>query len=1590
MENSQEENLTANTNKDLGRVDEQETKNTNDVFLADEPGIKLPLDETFEQVKEKIKIMLTSMEEGDEERPLKRSGSTVDSKDILEILKSMKEPKFGVKLDEDVRIDFMQKYYSENVLILGVNRKRIYAFKYNNDKNGVPISYEKITTIHLNMDRGYEYQSRSKLEDGFVFCSSEEIITIKYNPENMTLERNVMLLLSDVREMLDEHEESDIQKEQIYSRMNDETFRFSEARLFLPEDSSYWHLLFSVTSDYSANKEGHIEERPSSLVMLYRFDPIDRNNCGVIKLMQTPGHISNLTLASDTIKTNKFYYICGKNIRENFLKAFGMKSSARKGQIRSDNFNYEKTIYKDSNEIDQFEFDGKKKYIFALSDGKVKKLNKYDKGNIPSYFEQDTVVDDFAVSSKYIYTGDKKEWMSIWDPAKNSVINTLPLSIEDKTKLLRLPGLSCEEGDELDPEEDPTDRLVDIIVNDEYSELIVILKDELLFWQIPTIDAEIKLGRNISTKSSICFQEGSMTFMLNCENKYVMVLRQDSLKVINEQPLGDGVLLSRMTSRGEIYIAEQELELQANNPFGNQMNNANKDTRVMKIIVGPNPDKIEIFNTKRKITSMEVIYQDFVVNSDIDVPKVTIQLILDKEEIVLIKEDAEGNFVSKFLSKVKISDPQFMSSARDISTSNGPIETNNGESTDNNSYGDHLTPTGNVDMDKLDLMSTKGVAEKFPRYMQMQYSREMGYFIGYLEQVTAENKTAIHFTAYNPYHSKKKKIFSENILIENSPRKRNKKVTYKISHHQISKSEFLIIMNSSKGLIILSLDIDNGTIKKEQEIQNENETKAPAQIASLTNHLYIPQQNRLEIYDISSIISKKDNASLNKVFTLEFAGTVLDVLKGRKGDFIGVVDMNNLYIVDVRTMLKVRVDHLTNMKAQTKMIIMDMQFFDQIKEYSLPEFNQDVTMIKKLDYSKLSGLKYMPIDELTNCFSSNDNQSNILKFASFYSDQINMMNGYDYIFGPLNPFIFAIFFSEEDTLQKLMEQYTYPKLVSNFMTPIEFCLQNEENDCLRIVCSVINDNMIDIYLTRTEFISLLQKEFLFCHNLLALAPKKIPFDKMNFGENISDDIEIRFSDSFFDYMIENERKQYLAENEATPEETEEARQRIEIYYAPFKYEFAMGSEESLEFLNYYADTISDKFALSEWSNLVTLKWSSLKYLYAFNAVIFWIYMFFCTYSIIFNLEMNDDGEIIGEKHPSIRMVAIAFNVIVAFLEILQMIAYCFYDAAEYFGDFWNYIDIAALCLAFSFFMKLHEQATGGAAIFIALILLLLIYYRGFSYLRLFDSFTSMIGMINTIVGESAAFFTTLFYAYFVVFFLLIRVDPGDSILNKLRDAYIFSLFGGVEQDHFEAKYIFFPMVIGTMIVTIILLNVLIAFMSNIYDREARRQEITSMKEKASMLLDLEVYISLFKSIFEKIKKKYNDEEYRESQQKVTFFLKKIEGVTSSGGDGNFAKVTKMEADVGRLKAMLTNINARNDKNFASIKKKINGINKFFGYEQSEASHFDAKMQGLMISMFEEFGMNITKQIVNAVEKDFNLKRREKEGEGNQTSLLRFR
>jgi hypothetical protein len=778
---------------------------------------------------------------------------------------------------------------------------------------------------------------------------------------------------------------------------------------------------------------------------------------------------------------------------------------------------------------------------------------------------------------------------------------------------------------------------------------------------------------------------------------------------------------------------------------------------------------------------------------------------------------------------------------------------------------------------------------------------------------------------------------------------------------------------------------NTGKIENKRKINQPSNPKVSSQILNESKFIFIPYQNKLEVFDYNS---------MDKVYTLETQKNILELYKSGDGKFVCMIDSVAMYVADINKMIIVQKISLTNREHQTKMMIINMPFFSQFKEYRLPELIQDVNVVMTLDYTQIVGLRYMPVDILVKCFSEKDNRNSLIQFGEFYSETISQTNNFDYIFGPLNPFIFTIFYSEEQTLQYLLENYKYPRSMTGFFTPLEYTFMRNENDCLRIICNILMKQENQIYFTQTEFKKLLETEFVFCDSLLSKVPLLIPFKKINLSEVMQEDNAVRYNSSLKNFLLENEKRQYQMEYEGTEEEKQISRERFEITFVPFKYNFTPGSTESMDFLNYYSESESPEFVTSQWQTIIHDKWANLKSIYAFNAVIFWIYMFFCTWSITFNLNVSDGGIIIGEQIVEVRYMAITFNIIIAFLEILQMISYCFYKPSLYFGDFWNYIDFIALIFAFLFFMVLHTEATGGGAVFIALILMLLIYYRGFSYFRYFDSFTSMIGLINTIVSESLSFFGVMFYAYFVILFLLYRVEPSDTFLNKMRDAYIFTFFGGVEQDHFEAKYIFFPMFVGTMVVTIILLNVLIAFMSNVYNKMESKQSVISLKEKGSMLLDLEVYISLFVKMRNRMKTSKKSEEeiekYYDDQTKVTFFMSKIEGLTKSGGPNNtYTKIIKLEKEILNLEKSLQESGNNNDQQFTTLKKKIKSISQFIGFEQNEMSHFDAKMQSILRTLFEDFSLGITENVLEKIEEEFNIK---SEGGGRlkRFSLLNFR
>jgi hypothetical protein len=101
--------------------------------------------------------------------------------------------------------------------------------------------------------------------------------------------------------------------------------------------------------------------------------------------------------------------------------------------------------------------------------------------------------------------------------------------------------------------------------------------------------------------------------------------------------------------------------------------------------------------------------------------------------------------------------------------------------------------------------------------------------------------------------------------------------------------------------------------------------------------------------------------------------------------------------------------------------------------------------------------------------------------------------------------------------------------------------------------------------------------------------------------------------------------------------------------------------------------------------------------------------------------------------------------------------------------------------------------------------------------------------------------------------------PAGVEGNSFYEMYIWSILGGASSHHFDLyKNDDIIIIIGTIFITIILLNILIAYLSNVFSRLEMIQNINSIKEKSSLILDLEVILYFFKYVVrgKKMKNEY--------------------------------------------------------------------------------------------------------------------------------------
>jgi hypothetical protein len=275
-----------------------------------------------------------------------------------------------------------------------------------------------------------------------------------------------------------------------------------------------------------------------------------------------------------------------------------------------------------------------------------------------------------------------------------------------------------------------------------------------------------------------------------------------------------------------------------------------------------------------------------------------------------------------------------------------------------------------------------------------------------------------------------------------------------------------------------------------------------------------------------------------------------------------------------------------------------------------------------------------------------DYKKNIFIFAEYYFSKIKETNYNDDLFGPMNPLTMCIYHNDTKLLQELLDTYRYPTSIKGDHTPLSYAFDKKYISIVKFLCEYLSQCEYRVDLTKNDFEYLLKSPYGYCHKILAKIPKETEL------ELYPSFIDMGHKVILFNSSNAKEAYQKIKKLERTPSKIncfrkdESDKKDVITYEIPFKYSFAAGSLGSVNFLFNYSESHNEDFVLSQWKNLIIVKWRNQLPLQIMIAMIYWIFTVFVISSMVFARESKE------VMYVSLGLMGLLF-----LFELLQVISY---------------------------------------------------------------------------------------------------------------------------------------------------------------------------------------------------------------------------------------------------------------------------------------------------------------------------------------------
>jgi hypothetical protein len=497
--------------------------------------------------------------------------------------------------------------------------------------------------------------------------------------------------------------------------------------------------------------------------------------------------------------------------------------------------------------------------------------------------------------------------------------------------------------------------------------------------------------------------------------------------------------------------------------------------------------------------------------------------------------------------------------------------------------------------------------------------------------------------------------------------------------------EYKFFVFSSVFIATFTFHVRSNSLEFNKFLKKESSSTLKVQFSPNRKLFYIPLNSQVMIYDESLT---------HFIYRVETTKNIDETILLEEQNLLLIYDRDFYYQLDLDQFTFKSTLPLYNQVTQNFQHLLDFNLFSTCTSWNVTFRTKNKHCLLSVPFVENLNLNSFPFEDLLKCFLKKNYKKYLMTYAEYYFNSIDHSERKDFIYGSLNPLLFAIYHNDSNLLEDLLDKYFYPGQIVNYVSPLEYSFAMNYRTAIKVLCDHLIRRDYPVNFTRADFKNLLKSNIPTCHRLIATIPSepsiqilpKLVYMSSNVkaifhdyltsllvhiklkdakymddepkdleytlvrdeGSNIFSEMEVdvfQKKKTDVDLEIEKTTRRYVEDHVSDSLFKSE----VMIKSVPFKYNYNYGTEDSATFIYNYSKSENEEFILSDWQEIVKKKWTGVKFPYMLLTFCYFMYMLFFVLSAVFYPQVT-----------GLRSMALIMNVILIIYEIVQMITYFAY------------------------------------------------------------------------------------------------------------------------------------------------------------------------------------------------------------------------------------------------------------------------------------------------------------------------------------------